>query len=166
MALDESRGKREYDKFVADGSGDASVRVTTPPSVPPSATAGSGSTTSGHATGTGTATPTSAQTEILAATDVEGKERISIQIFNTGTSSSPNTQDAVYKVWGTLITTPGTAGGANWTQIGDDITIEEASNAYKAIATTPIKSIGVTGHATGSAGTDAATTTNIYLMAD
>ena len=169
MALDESRGKREYDKFVADGSGDTSLRVTSTTSVTTSATAGSGSTTSGHATGTGTATPTSAQTEILAATDVEGKERISIQIFNTGTSSSPNTQDAVYKVWGTLITTPGTAGGANWTQIGDDITIEEASNAYKAIATTPIKSIGVTGRSidwNSAGGTQAATTTNIYLMAD
>ena len=130
MALKDSRGGREFNKFVADGSGNDSVRVTTTTSVTTSATAGSGSTTSGHATGTGTATPTSAQTEILAATDVEGKERISIQIFNTGTSSSPNTQDAVYKVWGTLITTPGTAGGANWTQIGDDINIEEASNSY------------------------------------
>ena len=54
-------------------------------------------------------------------TDDEGKERIGVQIFNTGTSSSPNTQDATYKVWGSLITTPGTVGGANWTQIGDDI---------------------------------------------
>ena len=166
MALNDNRGSREFDKFVADGSGNASVRVTSTSSVTTTATAGSGSTTSGFATGTGTATPTSGQTAILAATDVEGKSRISLQIFNTGTSSSPNTQDAVYKVWGSLITTPGTVGGANWTQIGDDIEIEEASNAYKAISTTPIKSLAVTGHATGSAGTDAATTTNIYLMAD
>ena len=166
MALSDNRGSREFNKFVADGSGDASIRVTSTSSVTTSATAGAGSTTSGFATGTGTTTPTSGQTLILAATDVEGKSRIGIQIFNTGTSSSPNTQDAVYKVWGSLITTPGTVGGANWTQIGDDIEIEEASNAYKAISTTPIKHISATGHATGSAGTDAATTTNIYLMAD
>ena len=144
MALNDNRGSREFDKFVADGSGNASVRVTSTSSVTTTATAGSGSTTSGFATGTGTATPTSGQTAILAATDVEGKSRISLQIFNTGTSTSPNTQDAVYKVWGSLITTPGTVGGANWTQIGDDIEIEEASNAYKAISTTPIKSLAVT----------------------
>lgn len=166
MALSDNRGSREFDKFIADGSGDASVRVTSTSSVTTTATAGEGSTTSGFATGTGTTTPTSGQTLILAATDVEGKSRISLQIFNTGTSSDPNTQDAVYKVWGSLITTPGTVGGANWTQIGDDISIAEASNSYKAISTTPIKNISVTGHATGSAGTDAATTTNIYLMAD
>ena len=29
MALKGSRGGREYDKFVADGSGDTSLRVTT-----------------------------------------------------------------------------------------------------------------------------------------
>ena len=169
MALKDSRGGREYDKFIADGSGDASIRVTSTSAVTTSATAGTGSTTSGFATGTGTATPTGGQTQLLAATSVEGKERIGIQIFNTGTASSPNTQDATYKVWGSLITTPGTVGGANWTQIGDDINIEEASNAYKAIATTPIKNIGVTGQSidwNSAGGTQAATTTNIYIMAD
>ena len=167
MALKDSRGGREYDKFVADGSGDASIRVTTTSAVTTSATAGTGSTTAGAASGTGVATGTS-ETEILAATDVEGKSRIGIQIFNTG--STATTQNAIYKVYGSLVTTPGTAGGTNWTQIGDDIQVTNASNAYKAISTTPIKNISITGEAVGADflgdGVDVATTTNIYLMAD
>ena len=167
MALNDNRGSREFDKFVADGSGNASVRVTSTSSVTTTATAGAGSTTSGFASGTGTATATT-ETAILAATDVEGKSRISLQIFNTGDTGT--TQNAIYKVYGSLITTPGTVGGANWTQIGDDIQVARATNAYKAISTTPIKWIAITGHSRGSdfadAATPAATTTNIYVMAD
>ena len=169
MALSDNRGSREFNKFVADGSGDASIRVTSTSSVTTSATAGAGSTTSGFATGTGTTTPTSGQTLILAATDVEGKSRIGIQIFNTGTASSPNTQDAVYKVWGSLVETPGLVAAGNWTQIGDDINVEEATSAYRAIATTPIKNIAITGISidwNSAGGTQANTKTNIYIMAD
>lgn len=167
MALNSSRGAREYDKFVADGSGDTAMRVSTTSSSTTSATAGTGSTTAGAASGTGVATATS-ETEILASTDVEGKSRIGIQIFNTGDTAT--TQNAIYKVYGSLVTTPGTAGGTNWTQIGDDIQVARATNAYKAIATTPIKNISITGESKGAdfadGGTPAATTTNIYLMAD
>ena len=167
MALRGSRGGREYDKFVADGSGDTAMRVSTTSSSTTSATAGTGSTTAGAASGTGVATATS-ETAILAATDVEGKSRIGIQIFNTGDTAT--TQNAIYKVYGSLVTTPGTAGGSNWTQIGDDIQVARATNAYKAIATTPIKNISITGESKGAdfadGGTPAATTTNIYLMAD
>ena len=79
---------------------------------------------------------------ILDSTSVEGKSRISVQIFNTGDTG--DTQNAVYKVYGSLLTTPGTVGGSNWTQIGDDIQVARAANAYKAISTTPIKFIGIT----------------------
>jgi len=167
MALNDSRGAREYDKFVADGSGDTAMRVSTTSSSTTSATAGTGSATAGAASGTGVATATS-ETEILAATDVEGKSRIGIQIFNTGDTAT--TQNAIYKVYGSLVTTPGTSGGSNWTQIGDDIQVARATNAYKAISTTPIKNISITGESKGAdfadGGTPAATTTNIYLMAD
>ena len=167
MALNASRNGREYNKFVADGSGDTAMRVSTTSSSTTSATAGTGSTTAGAASGTGVATATS-ETEILASTDVEGKSRVGIQIFNTGDTAT--TQNAIYKVYGSLVTTPGTAGGTNWTQIGDDIQVARATNAYKAIATTPIKNISITGESKGAdfadGGTPAATTTNIYLMAD
>ena len=167
MALRDTRGGREFDKFVADGSGDTAMRVSTTSSSTTSATAGTGSTTAAAASGTGVATATS-ETEILTSTDVEGKSRIGIQIFNTGDTAT--TQNAIYKVYGSLVTTPGTAGGSNWTQIGDDIQVARATNAYKAIATTPIKNISVTGESKGAdfadGGTPAATTTNIYLMAD
>ena len=167
MALKSSRGGREYDKFVADGSGDTAMRVSTTSSSTTSATAGTGSATAGAASGTGVATATS-ETEILASTDVEGKSRIGIQIFNTGDTAT--TQNAIYKVYGSLVTTPGTAAGTNWTQIGDDIQVARATNAYKAIATTPIKNISITGESKGAdfadGGTPIATTTNIYLMAD
>ena len=167
MALRDNRGGREFDKFVADGSGDTALRTTSSSSVTTSATAGSGSTTSGHAANTGVSTTTS-ETSILAATDVEGKSRIGIQIFNTGNTGT--TQNATYKVYGSLVTTPGTVGGANWTQIGDDIQIVNSTNAYKAIATTPIKNISITGESKGAdfadGGTPVTTFTNIYLMAD
>ena len=59
---------------------------------------------------------------------------------------------------------PQAEAGANWTQIGDDIAVAAATpNAYKAISTTPIKSIGVSCYKTGGAGTQTAT---VYLMAD
>ena len=80
MALKDGRGGREYDKFVADGSGDTAMRVSTTSTTTTSATAGTGSTTAGAASGTGVATATT-ETEILAATDVEGMARIGIQIF-------------------------------------------------------------------------------------
>ena len=167
MALKDSRGGREYDKFVADASGDASVRVTSTSSVTASTTVETG--LGGSAGGTGTLTGTS-ETIILGATDVEGKSRIGIQIFNTGVTN--NTQGATYKVYGSLRDSAPTnpPGGTDWTQIGDNINIAYNSNAYKAIATTPMKFISVTGEATDndylSDGGETATTTNIYLMAD
>jgi hypothetical protein len=149
MALSDNRGSREFDKFIADGSGDASVRVTSTSSV----------TTSASAATVTVAATSSTGTVILDNTDVAGKERMGIQMFNV-------TADGAYtfKVWGTLVATPGSVGGANWTQIGDDIAVAAATpNAYKAISTTPVKSLGVTCYKTGGSGTQTAT---VYLMAD
>ena len=169
MALKDSRGGREYDKFVADASGDTAMRVSTTSSTTTEATSSGASTTAGYTTDTGVLTPISGYTELLAATGVEGKERIGIQIFNTGAAASPNTQDATYKVWGSLVETPGLVAGGNWTQIGDNINVEEATSAYRAIATTPIKNIAITGISidwNSAGGTQANTKTNIYIMAD
>ena len=166
MALRDTRGGREFDKFVADASGDASVRVTSTSSVTASTTVETG--LGGSTAGTGTVTGTS-ETIILGATDVEGKSRIGIQIFNTGADVE---MGATYKVYGSLRDSAPTnpPGGSDWTQIGDNINISRASNAYKAISTTPMKFISITGEATDvdflSDGDETATTTNIYLMAD
>jgi len=149
MALRDTRGGREYDKFVADGSGDTAMRMSVSSSVTTSASA---ATVTVAATG-------STGTVILDNTDVAGKERMGIQMFNVTASG-----DYTFKVWGTLVTTPGSVGGSNWTQIGDDIAVAAATpNAYKAISTTPIKSIGVSCYKTGGAGTQTAT---VYLLAD
>ena len=149
MALKGSRGGREYDKFVADGSGDTSIRVTSTTAVTTSASAAT--VTVAATSGNGT--------EILGATDVEGKSRMGIQFFNVTASG-----DYTFKVWGSLVSSPGSVAGSNWTQIGDDIAVAASTpNAYKAISTTPIKSVGVTCYKTGGAGTQTAT---VYLMAD
>ena len=152
MALKGSRGGREYDKFVADGSGDTSLRVTTTTAVTPSAS---------NTTATVEDTSAASASVVLTATDVEGKSRIGIQIFNTGNTN--NDQNATFKVFGTLKTSPGTVGGSNWTQIGDDISVDAGSNAYKAISTTPIKSIGITGQTVHASDTS---TCDVFIMAD
>ena len=152
MALSSNRSSREFDKFVADGSGNTSLRVTSTTSETTSA-----SSTSQTVEDTSAASPS----VVLTATDVEGKSRIGIQIFNTGNDNDD--QNATFKVYGTLKTSPGTVGGSNWTQIGDDIAVNRNSNAYKAISTTPIKSIGITGqtgHATQTS------TCDVFIMAD
>ena len=169
MALKDTRGGREFDKFVADGSGDTTIRTAASASVTTSTTSedGEASTSSGFASGTGETIATGADTAMTAAFSVEGKERIGIQMFNTGDTAT--TQNSIFKVWGTLLTTPGSITGGNWTQIGDDIQVDKATSSYKAIATTPIKYIGVTARSRGAAydGVSAAASTgNVYIMAD
>lgn len=68
-------------------------------------------------------------------------DRATIQIKH-GVSSGTATITA--KVWGSLFDDAGTVGGANWTQIGDDITVANATNALKSISTTGLMKIGVT----------------------
>ena len=150
MALSSNRSSREFDKFVADGSGNTSLRVTSTTS----------ETTSASSTSQLVEDTTASASVVLTATDVEGKSRIGIQIFNTGSGS---TRNSTFKVFGTLKTSPGTVGGSNWTQIGDDISVDASSNAYKAISTTPIKSIGITGQTVHASDTS---TCDVFIMAD
>ena len=70
MALKDTRGGREYDKFMADGSGDTALRVTTTSSVTTSAN------NTSEDVAIGVSSPLANGTVILTETDVEGKERI------------------------------------------------------------------------------------------
>ena len=77
----------------------------------------------------------SSETTILDKCDVSLYNRYAIQIFNTDAT------DGTVKVYGSLKDAPGSEGGVDWTQIGDDITVD--SNALKAISTTPIRHLCV-----------------------
>ena len=146
MALaDDTRGKREYDKFVEDVSGNTGMRVVT--------TSNETLEASGTATISASSTPGAV---VLAATNVTGKQRIGLQFINGGSV------DATFKVFGSLIDSPGTYATNKWTQIGDDISCTaSAITAYKAIATTPVKFLLV--HAFVASSSAALT---VHLMAD
>jgi hypothetical protein len=168
MALKDSRGGREYDKFVADGSGDTAVRTQATATSATVETTG-GTIASPVTVGVAGAT-TLVGTEILGATSVAGHERMALQFFwvgiNTGTTLT-------FKVWGSLFTTPGdpvptVAASTKWTQIGDNITVSSTGttagsfNAFKAISTTPMEYIAVT--CVSASGTD--NTVAVYMLAD
>ena len=75
------------------------------------------------------------ETTVLDKFDVALYNRMSIQIFNTDST------DGTVKVYGSLKDEPADEGGTDWTQIGDDITVD--SNALKAISTTALKHLCV-----------------------
>ena len=162
MALRDNRGGREFDKFVADATGDTAMRMSVTSSVviEVDSTAGTitleGDTHIAEASGK----------TVLAATAVEGKERIGIQLLNTGTDDgSAANRSTKVQVWGSLVGTPSTLPGTNWTEIGDSRDLDVATSAYKAIATTPIKWVAITAYLdNNSASID--TTLVAYLMAD
>jgi len=77
----------------------------------------------------------------ISEIDATVYERATLQIKH-GVSSGTATITA--KVYGSLFDEAGTVGGANWTQIGDDITITNATSAMKSIATTGLRNLGVT----------------------
>ena len=77
----------------------------------------------------------------ISEIDATAYERATIQIRH-GVSSGTATKTA--KVWGSLFDAAGTVGGSNWTQIGDDITIANATSALKSISTTGLRKLGVT----------------------
>ena len=149
MALKDSRGGREYDKFLADGDGATGIRMIT----------GAHETIAANNTEeiTSTATP---GTVVLAAQDITGKQRVGLQFVNAHGSVT-----ASFKVWASLVTSPGTPllNTDRWTQIGDDIDVTAAADtAFKAIATTPMKWIYVTAfYASTATGNCTA-----YMMAD
>ena len=160
MALRDTRGGREFDKFVADATGDTAMRMSVTSSVVIEV-----DSTAGTITLEGdTHIAEGSAITVLAATAVEGKERIGIQLLNTGVASAAN-RDTLVQVWGSLVGTPGSLPGTNWTQIGDNIDLNAATSAYKAIATTPIKWVAITAYLDDpSAEID--TTLVAYLMAD
>ena len=77
----------------------------------------------------------------ISEIDATVYERATLQIKH-GVDSGTATITA--KVYGSLFDAAGTVGGANWTQIGDDITITNATSAMKSIATTGLRNLGVT----------------------
>lgn len=77
----------------------------------------------------------------ISEVDATSFDRATIQIKH-GVSSGTATITA--KVYGSLFKDAGTVGGANWTQIGDDITVANATSAMKSIATTGLMKLGVT----------------------
>ena len=83
------------------------------------------------------------ETTVLDKFDCALYNRYSIQIFNSDGSTA-----GVAKVYGSLKDSPGSEGGSDWTQIGDDISVGTSSNALKAISTTPVRHLCV--RATGN----------------
>jgi len=83
------------------------------------------------------------ETTVLDKFDCALYNRYSIQIFNSDGSTA-----GVAKVYGSLKDSPGSEGGSDWTQVGDDISVGTSSNALKAISTTPIRHLCV--RATGN----------------
>jgi hypothetical protein len=146
MALKGSRGGREYDKFVADGSGNTGIRVVTTAHETIESSSGTVNISSTGATGE----------QILAAIDVTGKQRIGLQLFNAGAVT------ATFMVYGSLQSSPGTYAATKYTQIGDNIEVTASNDsAYKSIATTPLKWVLI--HAkVASSNADC----SVYLSAD
>ena len=161
MALKDSRGGREYDKFLADGSGDTALRVTSTSSVLSTVDTSAGAVTVLGASHIAEASGVT----VISATDVGGKKRIGIQLWNLGVASGAN-RDLIVNVWGSLKATPGSAPDTNWTQIGDNIDLNAATSAYRAISTTPIKWIAVTAYLDSAGGGPLNTTIDCYIMAD
>ena len=74
------------------------------------------------------------ETTVLDKFDCALFNRYSIQIFNSDGSVA-----GTAKVYGSLKDSPGSEGGSDWTQVGDDISVGTSSNALKAISTTPLR---------------------------
>tara|TARA_R100000234_G_C4996151_1_gene178041 strand:- start:71 stop:511 length:441 start_codon:yes stop_codon:yes gene_type:complete len=146
MALKGSRGGREFDKFVADGSGNTGIRVVTTAHETIESSSGTVNISSTGTTGQ----------QILAAVDVTGKQRIGLQFFNAGAVT------ATFMVYGSLQSSPGTYAATKYTQIGDSIEVTASNDsAYKSIATTPLKWVLI--HAkVASSNADC----SVYLSAD
>ena len=83
------------------------------------------------------------ETTVLDKFDCALYNRYAIQIFNSDGSVA-----ATAKVFGSLKDSPGSEGGSDWTQVGDNISVGTSSNALKAISTTPIRHLCV--RATGN----------------
>ena len=85
------------------------------------------------------------ETTVLDKFDCALYNRYAIQIFNSDGSVA-----ATAKVFGSLKDSPGSEGGSDWTQVGDDISVGTSSNALKAISTTPVRHLCVTATGNGA----------------
>ena len=93
-------------------------------------------TATGSYTKTGTALVT-----LIAPVEVSNEDRLSFQFYNDDADSGGD----IVKVWGRIGTTSGTlASAAEWTQIGDDVTVSGTTSVLKSIATTGLNYCGVT----------------------
>ena len=102
-----------------------------------------------YTTATGSYAKTgTAQVQLIAPVDVSNEDRLSFQFYNDDADSGGD----VVRVYGRIGTTSGTFfNAADYTQIGDDITVSGTTSALKSIATTGLNYCGVTvAPATGS----------------
>ena len=164
MALRDTRGGREFDKFVADATGDTAIRTT---ATVKTTVATTGGTIASPVT---VAATSGVGTEILGPTSIAGHDRISLQFFWAAIAAGTT---MTFKVWGSLVTTPEDpvptiAAGTKWTQIGDDVVVTSTGttagsfNAFKAISTTPMEYISVT----CVSGSGTSNTVAVYMLAD
>ena len=164
MALRDTRGGREFDKFVADATGDTAIRT--------KATVKTTVETTGGTIGSPVtiAATSGVGTEVLGPTSIAGHDRMSIQFFWVAIAAGTT---MTFKVWGSLFTTPEDpvptiAAGTKWTQIGDDVVVTSTGttagsfNAFKAISTTPMEYISVT----CVSGSGTSNTVAVYMLAD
>ena len=164
MALKDTRGSREYDKFVADATGDTAIRTQSTVSTTVETTGGTiaSPVTISATSGVGT--------EVLGPTSVAGHDRMSLQFFWVAIAAGTT---MTFKVWGSLFTgaedpVPTIAAGTKWTQIGDDVVVSSTGtsagsfNAFKAISTTPLEYISVT----CVSGSGTSNTVAVYMLAD
>ena len=85
------------------------------------------------------------ETTVLDKFDCALFNRYAIQIFNSDGSVA-----GTVKVFGSLKDTPGSEGGSDWTQVGDDISVTGNSTALKSISTTAVRHLGITAAGSGS----------------
>ena len=82
-----------------------------------------------------------AQVQLIAPVDVSNEDRLAFQFYNDDADSGGD----VVRVYGRIGTTSGTFfNAADYTQIGDDITVSGTTSVLKSIATTGLNWCGVT----------------------
>tara|TARA_R110002020_G_scaffold366134_2_gene578239 strand:+ start:342 stop:716 length:375 start_codon:yes stop_codon:yes gene_type:complete len=85
-----------------------------------------------------TPTTVSGTETLMESIEVSMYSKLTLQLLNTDAT------DAVVKVYGSIKDNPsGSAGGTDWVQVGDDIALD--GGAMKAISTTPLRHIHMTG---------------------
>jgi len=85
-----------------------------------------------------TPTTVSGTETLMNLIDVSMYSKLTVQLLNTDAT------DATVKVYGSIKDNPsGVAGGTDWVQVGDDITLD--GGVIKAISTTPLRYLHIIG---------------------